>query len=55
MSFLMKHNFKNKKISILLPNLGGGGAEKNYSMLANFWVKKGYKIEFVLLKKKVFF
>lgn len=51
----MKHNVKNKKISILLPNLGGGGAEKNYSMLANFWVKKGYKIEFVLLKKEGIF
>ena len=44
-----------KKISILLPNLGGGGAEKNYLMLANHWIKKNYLVEFVLLKKEGIF
>ena len=41
-----------KKISIILPNLGGGGAEKNYLMLANDWSQKGYTVEFVLLQKE---
>jgi Glycosyltransferase len=48
----MDNSFNKKQISILLPDLSGGGAEKNYSMLANMWVKKGYKIEFVLLKRE---
>jgi glycosyltransferase involved in cell wall biosynthesis len=42
----------NKKISIVLPNLGGGGAEKLHIYLANEWVSKGYNIEFILLRKE---
>ncbi len=44
-----------KKISIILPNLRGGGAEKNYLMLANIWSKKNFEIEFVLLEKEGIF
>ena len=46
---------KKKKISIILPNLGGGGAEKNYLMLANKWVQNDFKVEFVLLQKEGIF
>lgn len=46
---------KKKKISIILPNLGGGGAEKNYLMLANKWIQNDFKVEFVLLQKEGIF
>jgi len=36
-------------ISIVLPNLCGGGAERLHVNLANDWVAKGYAVEFVLL------
>ncbi len=39
------------KISILLPNLRFGGAEKLHINLAEDWIKKGYKVEFVLMQK----
>lgn len=39
-----------KNISILMPNLKGGGAERVYVNLANNWIKKGYSIEFILMK-----
>lgn len=39
-------------ISIVLPNLHGGGAERVALNLANHWVEKGFKLEFVLLEAK---
>ena len=36
----------------MLPNLGGGGAEKIHVNLANEWADKGYQVEFILLQKK---
>jgi len=41
---------KNKKISILLPDLVIGGAEKLNVNLANHWVKQGISVEFVLMR-----
>jgi len=41
-----------KKITIILPSLEMGGAEKMAVKLANNWIKKNYKVNFVLLKKK---
>ena len=43
---------KNKKIFIILPHLGGGGAEKSTLYLVNDWVKKNYKIYLILMNKK---
>lgn len=40
----------NKKISILLPNLEAGGAEKVALLLANEFVTQGFKVDIVLLK-----
>ena len=40
-----------KKISIVLPNLEGGGAERLAIYLANDWVGRGFKVEMVLMKK----
>jgi glycosyltransferase involved in cell wall biosynthesis len=42
---------KNKchKIAIVLPNLKIGGTEKMRVLLANYWLSKGYDIEFVLI------
>lgn len=41
-----------KKISIIIPNLDGGGAERMALNLANDWIKRGYEVDFVLLKKE---
>lgn len=41
-----------KKISIILPNLCGGGAERLAIYLANDWVARGYVVEFILLKNE---
>ena len=41
---------KKKTISILLPNLGGGGAEKAYLELAREFVLKEYSVEFALMQ-----
>ena len=41
-----------KKISVILPNLLGGGAEKNFILLAEEWQKKKIKTDFILLKKE---
>ena len=38
-----------KKISIILPDLRGGGAERLHIYLANHWVKLGYYVEMVLI------
>jgi len=39
-----------KYISILLPNLGGGGAERAYLELAYEFAKKDYHVEFVVMR-----
>jgi len=39
-------------ISILIPNLRGGGAEKIVVNLANSWVSMGYKVELVLMERR---
>lgn len=41
-----------KSISIILPDLGGGGAERLYVYLASDWVNKGYSVEFVVMQKR---
>lgn len=41
---------KSKHISILLPNLGGGGAERAYLELAYEFAKKNYHVEFVVMR-----
>ena len=40
------------KISIVLPNLCGGGAERLAIYLAHDWMQRGYVVEFVLMQKK---
>lgn len=40
------------KISILLPDLAGGGAERVKLCLAQEWLLQGYEVEFVLLRKE---
>jgi len=39
-------------ISIVLPNLCGGGAERLHVYLANDWIACGYSVEFILLRKE---
>jgi glycosyltransferase involved in cell wall biosynthesis len=39
------------KISIVLPDLKGGGAERLHLYLANEWVQRGYAVEFLLMRK----
>ena len=41
------------KLLFVAANLGAGGAERVMSLLANQFVEKGYKVEFVFLKKDV--
>lgn len=38
------------KISIILPSLTGGGAERLAIYLADDWVRRGFTVEFVLMK-----
>ncbi len=40
------------KITIILPDLGGGGAERLHVSLANDWVTMGFYVEFVLMRKE---
>lgn len=40
------------KITIILPDLRGGGAERLHVNLANYWVERGYSVEFVLMQKQ---
>jgi glycosyltransferase involved in cell wall biosynthesis len=39
------------KISIILPNLKFGGVEKMRLLLAQSWIKEGYRVEVVLMRK----
>lgn len=41
-----------KKITIFLPNLEHGGAENVYVNLANFFIKRNFKVDFLLAQKK---
>ena len=41
------------KLLFVAANLGAGGAERVMSLLANQFVKKGYEVEFVFLKKDI--
>ena len=41
-----------KKITIVLPSLGGGGAERLHVHLANDWVAHGWSVDFVLLRRQ---
>lgn len=43
---------KAQLISIVLPDLRGGGAERLHINLAHVWLKAGYRVEFVLLQAK---
>ena len=43
---------KIRKIFIVLPDLGGGGAERLHVNLANEWVAKNLNVEFVLLRNR---
>jgi glycosyltransferase involved in cell wall biosynthesis len=45
-------NRTNLKITIVLPNLHGGGAERLHVNLANNWISKGFNVEFILLRKE---
>ncbi|MEO5328906.1 MAG: glycosyltransferase [Magnetococcus sp. THC-1_WYH] len=40
-----------KKITIILPDLRGGGAERLHIHLANDWVARGFSVEIVLMQK----
>lgn len=42
----------NGHIAIHLPNLQGGGAERLHVNLANDWVKRGYKVDLVLMQER---
>ena len=39
------------KIIIVLPDLGGGGAERLHVYLANDWINRGFCVEFVVMRK----
>ncbi|MEI7707005.1 MAG: glycosyltransferase [Chlorobium sp.] len=39
------------KISIVLPNLAGGGAERIHINLAHDWISRGLTVDFILMKK----
>lgn len=47
-----KENRIGKTVSIILPDLSGGGAERLYVYLANEWAQQGYLVSFVLMQKK---
>ena len=40
------------RITIILPDLSGGGAERLHVYLANDWVSRGFIVEFVLMCKR---
>ena len=35
-----------------MPNLRGGGAERLHLNLANYWIKMGFNVEFILMRKE---
>lgn len=37
-----------KRLSLYIPTMNGGGAEKVFATLANYWVSKGYVVDLVL-------
>jgi glycosyltransferase involved in cell wall biosynthesis len=39
-------------ISILLPDLRGGGAERLHVNLAKYWLELGYKVNFILMQRR---
>ena len=41
-----------KKIVIIIPNLCGGGAERLHVNLANDWICRGFRVEFILLRNE---
>jgi glycosyltransferase involved in cell wall biosynthesis len=41
-----------KKISIILHDLGGGGVERLFVNLANDWVSKGFSVDFILMHRE---
>ena len=41
-----------KSISVFLPSLQGGGAERAALNLANWWASNGYDVEFVLMEQR---
>jgi glycosyltransferase involved in cell wall biosynthesis len=45
-------NSTNLKITIVLPSLCGGGAERLHVNLANEWISQGFNVEFILLRKE---
>ncbi|GAB3770556.1 glycosyltransferase [Ramlibacter monticola] len=42
----------NARIAIVLPTLHGGGAERLHLNLAHDWIRRGYAVDFVLMRKK---
>ncbi len=38
-----------------MPDLSGGGAEKNFLIMSNYWIENNFDVELVLLKKKGIF
>lgn len=47
----MKRKKSSQKVSIVLPSLGPGGAERLAVSVANEWTKKGYDVEFIIANK----
>lgn len=45
-------NIAGKKIAILLPDLRGGGVERMRIYLARYFIEKGYRVEFVLMRAR---
>jgi glycosyltransferase involved in cell wall biosynthesis len=43
---------KMKKIGLYIPSMNGGGAEKVYFILANYFVNKGFQVDLLLTKKE---
>ena len=43
------------RISFVAANLNSGGAERVMSLLANQFIKSGYEVEFIFLKKDIRF
>lgn len=43
---------KDQKITLFMPNFGGGGAEKTMVEVGNYLFKKGYDVIFVVLKRQ---
>ena len=41
-----------REIIVVLPDLGGGGAERLHVHLANDWIARGLSVEFVVLRKQ---